>query len=75
MKFIRYLNLYRVKRRGAAIMHMTYRTDVHERRIGDVAITISNITPVYCWEEKAVAKKKIEQQLYEIFCKYVSVKS
>lgn len=56
-------------------MHTTYRTEAHERRIGDVTLTISNITPVYRREEKAAVKKKIEQQLYEIFCKYDSVRS
>ena len=56
-------------------MQTTYRTEAHERRAGDVTLTISNITPVYRRDEKAAVKKKIEQQLYEIFCKYVSVKS
>lgn len=56
-------------------MHTTYRTEAHERRMGDVTFTISNITPAYRREEKAAVKKKIEAQLYEIFRKYVSVRS
>ena len=56
-------------------MHTTYRTESYEKHVGDVILTITNHTPVYHRDEKATVKKKIEQQLYEIFCKYVSVKS
>ena len=56
-------------------MHTTYKTEAHKKRVGDVILTITNHTPVYHREEKAAVKKKIEQQLYEIFCKYSSVRS
>ena len=56
-------------------MHITYQTEAHKKRVGNVILTINNSTPVYHREEKATVKKKIEQQLYEIFCKYVSVRS
>ena len=56
-------------------MHTTYKTEAHKKRVGDVILTITNHTPVYHRDEKATVKKKIEQQLYEIFCKYVSSKT
>ena len=56
-------------------MHITYQTEAHKKRVGDVILTITNRTPIYHRDEKATVKKKIEQQLYEIFCKYGSVRS
>ncbi len=55
-------------------MHTPYRTEAHERRVENVTLTVSNITPVYREEEKAAVKKKIEASLYEIFSKYSSVR-
>ena len=33
-------------------------------------ISVVNCTPEYRAEERVLVKKAIEQQLYEIFCKY-----
>ena len=75
MQFIRYLNLYSRKKKAVAVMQPAYQTETHKKRVGDVVLTITNHTPVYHREEKAAVKKKIAQQLYEIFCKYSSVRS
>ncbi len=56
-------------------MHTTYRTETHEKRAGDVTLTVSNIIPVYLDEEKTAVKKMIKTYLYEIFGKYSSVRS
>lgn len=56
-------------------MQPTYYTETHEKRIKNSVLIVSNISPVYTKDEKTVVKKKIEEQLYEIFCKYMSKKS
>ena len=52
-----------------------YRTEAHERCIRGQVISVVNLTPDFRWDEKNAARKFIEQQLYEIFCKYVSGKA
>ena len=51
----------------------TYITEAHEKRIHGQVISVVNLTPSFREEQKSAVKKAIEQQLYEIFCKYVSV--
>lgn len=56
-------------------MQRTYNTEAHERWSKGLTLTVANLTPVYRREERNAVKKRIEQQLYEIFCKYVSSKT
>ncbi len=56
-------------------MQPTYHTETHEKRIKNVVLTVSNTSPVYTKDEKTVVKKKIEEQLYEVFYKYMPEKS
>ena len=49
-----------------------YSTETHELGYRNRTILIENITPVYRWEEREAVKKAIEEQLYDIFSKYVS---
>ena len=53
----------------------TYITEAHEKRIRGQVISVVNLTPSFREDQKSAAKKLIEQQLYEIFCKYGSVRS
>lgn len=53
----------------------TYITEVHEKRIRGQIISVVNMTPSFREDQKIAVKKVIEQQLYEIFCKYVSSKA
>lgn len=53
----------------------TYRTEAHERCIRGQIISVVNLTPEFRRDERNAAKTSIEQQLYEIFCKYVSSKT
>ncbi len=50
----------------------TYTTEAHEKRIHGQIISVVNLTPSFREDQKIAVKKAIEQQLYEIFCKYVS---
>lgn len=56
-------------------MPTRYQTEIHEKLVGKTEITVSNATPVYHREQKAAVRAKIERRLYEIFIKYVSVRS
>ena len=49
-----------------------YSTETHEMGYRNRTILIENITPVYRWEEREAVKKAFEEQLYDIFSKYVS---
>ncbi len=53
----------------------TYITEAHEKHIRGQVISVVNLTPSFREEQKSAVKKAIEQQLYEIFCKYVSSKT
>ena len=53
----------------------TYITEAHEKRIRGQIISVVNMTPSFGEVQKIAVKKVIEQQLYEIFCKYVSSKA
>ena len=48
-----------------------YITEVHELRINEQIISVVNLTPCFRENQKSVVKKTIEQQLYEVFCKYM----
>lgn len=53
----------------------TYITEAHEKRIHGQIISVVNLTPSFREDQKIAVKRAIEQQLYEIFCKYVSSKA
>ena len=53
----------------------TYITEAHEKRIRGQVISVVNLTPSFREDQKSATKKAIEQQLYEIFCKYMSSKT
>ena len=53
----------------------TYITEAHEKCIRGQIISVVNMTPSFREDQKIAVKKVIEQQLYEIFCKYVSSKA
>ena len=53
----------------------TYITEAHERHIRGQIISVVNLTPSFREDQKNAVKKEIEQQLFEIFCKYVSSKA
>lgn len=49
----------------------TYRKDTQEKNIQKKPITLINLTPELSCSERKEIKKKIERQLYDIFCKYI----
>ena len=51
-----------------------YKTESKEFLFGNNSLTLINLVPEMHWEERNAAKKAIEQQLYDVFCKYVSGK-
>ncbi len=53
----------------------TYITEAHEKRIHGQIISVVNLTPDFREDQKSAVKRTIEQQLYEIFCKYESSKT
>ena len=53
----------------------TYIRATHERQIGQKVITITNLTPDFSVDEKREVKLQIEAKLYDVFCKYMSLKS
>ena len=52
-----------------------YLTETYEKKLKSQVISISNLTPDFREDEKITVKKNIEQKLYEVFCKYVSVRT
>ena len=54
---------------------ITYITEAHEKRLCGQVISVVNLTPDFREDQKNAVKKAIEQQLYDIFCKYVSSKT
>lgn len=53
-------------------MAAAYLTEVHERHYHDKTIIVENVKPTYRWDEQEAIKKSIEEQLYDVFCKYAS---
>lgn len=51
---------------------VTYQPETHESCARGKVLTVSNLTPQLRPEERSAARRDIEQQLYEVFCKYVS---
>ena len=53
----------------------TYITETHEKNIDGRVISVVNMTPNFRDDQKCDINKTIRQQLFEIFCKYVSSKT
>ena len=53
----------------------TYMRETYERKIGNKVMTITNLTPDFSVDEKREVKLQIEAKLYDVFCKYMSLKS
>lgn len=49
----------------------TYRTEIQEKIMQGKGITLVNLTPEFSYDERKEVKKRIERQLYDVFCKYV----
>ena len=46
-----------------------------KQKIGKKVITITNLTPDFSVDEKREVKLQIVAKLYDVFCKYMSLKS
>ena len=46
--------------------------EAHERQYRNRTIIVENVSPVYRREEREEIKRSIEEQLYDVFCKYMS---
>lgn len=49
----------------------TYKQEIKEIKSHNKTITLTNLTPVLTHNERNEIKRKIKQQLYDVFCKYV----
>ena len=46
-----------------------------KQKIGNKIVSITNLTPGFSVDEKRKVKLQIEAKLYDVFCKYMSLKS
>ena len=46
-----------------------------EQKIGSKIVSITNLNPQFSVDEKIEVKLQIEAKLYDVFCKYMSLKS
>lgn len=53
-------------------MTETFDTSTHERPYCGKTILVENVTPVYSSEERKGVKRSVEEQLYDVFCKYMA---
>ena len=53
----------------------TYITRIWKQNIGNKVIRITNLTPDFNVKKKREVKLQIEAKLYDVFCKYMSLKS
>ena len=51
-----------------------YETKISEKNIGGKTVSLVNLTPRLSADEKREVKAAIEKKLYDVFCKYLSVK-
>ncbi len=51
---------------------ITYMENKHMARIGDREIVVRNLVPNMSDEMRREAKEKIQGELYNIFCKYMT---
>lgn len=54
---------------------VNYVAESWEQKIGNKVITITNLTPDFSVDEKREVKLQIEAKLYDLFYKYMSLKS
>ena len=53
-----------------------YKPTIHKVVLGDKTFTVRNLTPIFASEEKRTdTKRKIENDLYGIFHKYMNQRS
>ena len=53
-------------------MGIPYRIEEYDITINGGCLKVLNRIPDYCLDEQRTVRSNIEQQLYEVFCKYVS---
>lgn len=56
-------------------MAATYSVETHERLSEGQLMVVENRTPARTREEAEKIKKAVEDQLFDIFCKYLSERS
>lgn len=61
-----------MKMEGGGAMAEAFDTSTHERPYCGRTILVENVTPVYVEQEREAVKRSIEEQLYEVFCKYMT---
>lgn len=52
----------------------TYEIEISEKNIGGKTVSLVSLTPRFTADEKRKVKSAIEHRLYDVFCKYLSVK-
>ena len=53
-------------------MESGYQTQIDQRPYRNRNFSIENLTPKLRWDERARIEKEIEEQLYDVFRKYVA---
>ena len=51
-----------------------YETEISEKNIGGKTVSLVNLTTRLSADEKREVKAAIAKKLYDVFCKYLSVK-
>ena len=52
-------------------METTYLTKSYEHKNESQTLLVVNLMPEYRWDQREAVKKKIEEQLYDVFRKYI----
>ena len=53
---------------------INYVAQTWEQKIGNKMLSLTNLTPQFSADEKREVKLQIEAKLYDVFCKYMSLK-
>ena len=48
-----------------------YKKEIKEKNIDNKSLTVINLSPKLCCDERLQIKKSIERKLFDVFCKYL----
>ena len=57
---------------GGSMEHINYKKETETVNFQGKDITLENLTPVFTPQQEAAKRRELEQQLYEVFRKYVN---
>ncbi len=59
-----------MERKGDFISNIRYKKETEVVTFQGKEIMLENLSPVFTPEQEAAKRRELEQQLYEVFCKY-----